>query len=795
MKTITCFYCKAKFGWKKFLQHLKYFHKHETVKFPCGEDGCCRKFQSLISFKSHLQEHNLGEFLDDNQSFSVATSITCPLPSPQVPELQDSPHSLMDVEVEFVAMDENIAAVSPGFTKEDLLRKLMAFDLSVHNYPNIPRNFVPPLHDSIKKNILTPFKNYLQTNLADSSSIDNIFDEFFQLFDSINSEKKLCKELAARKSYVYPTKRSFNHRRELCHKKGMIRIKELSCSFTYVSMKETISILFEIPNVFEQVLTYVQSLPMNGPVSSFLQSEFWQEKAQKIPHQDLILPFFLYIDGFGVDNPLGTKKNLHPIEAVYAKLPFIPPAVASKLVNIFFVMAFKKADKKHGFETFLAATINEAMDLEKNGLTVSVNGQKRNIKLVFSMMLGDNLGLNEVLGYICSFRGNHPCRICRVRKEILQVQHTEDKALLRSAENYTLDQSENDATNTGIKEKCALAQIPTFNVWDNVALDIMHDIFEGVAHYDLSFIFLKFLEDKYFDLAQLNERVQLFDYGNRIGDAPTTEITINHLQNRKLPTTASEMICFIEFLPLMIGDLIPRDDKTWELFLLLSQIVEIMTKYEIDIEETIHLDDLVARHHKLYIELFSDPLKFKFHNLVHAGSITRRIGPLMNIWCMRLEGKHKELKQYCRVNNNRKNLPYSLACKNQLKFSHRLLDQEDFSERIKLGTQVCETKYADITFNGTKYEPGLVVHFDCVDNHPVIGTIQECKFIDNTILFTVSTNVKCISYDHHFRSYVVANNPNQIIKQIEINEVLSFPRNVCRLRNKTKAIVLQPLPH
>jgi hypothetical protein len=99
----------------------------------------------MIFFKSHLQEHNLGEVFEDNQSYSISTSITFPLPSTQVSELQDSHHSLMDVEVEFVVMDGNVAAVSPDFTKEDLLRKLMTFDLSVHNDSCSHRNFVPSL--------------------------------------------------------------------------------------------------------------------------------------------------------------------------------------------------------------------------------------------------------------------------------------------------------------------------------------------------------------------------------------------------------------------------------------------------------------------------------------------------------------------------------------------------------------------------------------------------------------------------------------------------------------------------
>jgi hypothetical protein len=160
------------------------------------------------------------------------------------------------------------------------------------------------------------------------------------------------------------------------------------------------------------------------------------------------------------------------------------------------------------------------------------------------------LGLNDILGYICSFsKGNYPSRICRVHKNKLQIQHIENATLLRNAENCALDFALEDAAKTGIKQACVLSKIPSFNVWDNVAFDVMHDIFEGVAHYDLIQIFNKFIfEDKLFSLEELNERIHCFDYGNMISDAPTAHITANHLDNKKLSVSASEMICFVALM-------------------------------------------------------------------------------------------------------------------------------------------------------------------------------------------------------------------------------------------------------
>jgi hypothetical protein len=96
--------------------------------------------------------------------------------------------------------------------------------------------------------------------------------------------------------------------------------------------------------------------------------------------------------------------------------------------------------------------------------------------------------------------------------------------LLRQESNYREDEARCDPTNTGIKESCVLSKISSFSVWNNVALDVMHNVFEGVADYDLMFIFMKFIEAGYFDLAKLNERIliQFLHYGQYLTEVKLT---------------------------------------------------------------------------------------------------------------------------------------------------------------------------------------------------------------------------------------------------------------------------------
>lgn len=83
---------------------------------------------------------------------------------------------------------------------------------------------------------------------------------------------------------------------------------------------------------------------------------------------------------------------------------------------------------------------------------------------------------------------------------------------------------------------------------------------------------------------------------------------------------------------------------------------------------------LVTEHHEIYIKLFGNTLKTKHHNMLHYPRLMLRVGPLVNLWCMRFEAKHKESKIESHIITSRKNLLLTLALKHQLKLNDRLLN-------------------------------------------------------------------------------------------------------------------------
>lgn len=98
---------------------------------------------------------------------------------------------------------------------------------------------------------------------------------------------------------------------------------------------------------------------------------------------------------------------------------------------------------------------------------------------------------------------------------------------LRTEISYENEILVNDSSLTGRKEECVWNQIDSFHVANNKSVDIMHDIYEGVAPLEISLL-LENLIAKYplFTLETLNLRISNFNYGN--------------FENLNLPQTISQ---------------------------------------------------------------------------------------------------------------------------------------------------------------------------------------------------------------------------------------------------------------
>lgn len=81
---------------------------------------------------------------------------------------------------------------------------------------------------------------------------------------------------------------------------------------------------------------------------------------------------------------------------------------------------------------------------------------------------------------------------------------------------------------------------------------------------------------------------------------------------------ASQTWCLLRLLPLIIGDLIPKDNSYWINFLCLNELVDHITVPETTRDMARYLRDLIQEHHLCFKQLYPHQcLTPRFHHLIH----------------------------------------------------------------------------------------------------------------------------------------------------------------------------------
>lgn len=199
----------------------------------------------------------------------------------------------------------------------------------------------------------------------------------------------------------------------------------------------------------------------------------------------IVFPFFLYADDVEIYNPLGSHSNYQSITAIYYNFPLISENNSS-LSNIFLASLVKSVDfKEFGNNLCLINLINEINFLETEGIKIETSDGDFRVYFILGLVLGDNLGVNSLLEFTKSFSASYFCRFCKANKLLTKHMSIEDSNFIRTPDNYSVDVLKNNFKETGIYRESILNSIKSFYVTSNYCIDIMHDLFEGICHYNM----------------------------------------------------------------------------------------------------------------------------------------------------------------------------------------------------------------------------------------------------------------------------------------------------------------------
>lgn len=595
-----------------------------------------------------------------------------------------------------------------------------------------------------------------------------------------------------------------------------LKIRKINNRFRHAPVEEScvfipLRTLFEMYLSQENVLTRIKEY-MSGVTSekvilkNIMQGEYWKNVTF---HSDgITLPLCLFNDDFETGNALGSHAGKQKLNTTYISLPCLPPEKRGGLNSIFLGLVTKSSNlKTFGNRLVFKNIIKELIYLSKTGITV----QNEKIYFQLAALLGDNLGLNAIGGFTTNFsKTDFSCRVCLADKAQRNTMTVENKSLLRNRQNYAAHLAKNDMKSTGIREPCFFNDVPNFFILENCVLDVLHDCHDGIIKYDLAFIFRYCIRTaKYFTLAQLNQHIVTFNFGCDNSSKPPM-LSGSMLKKKTFKMSASETACLLKYLGIILGSLIPSDDKIWELYTALRRILDIVLSPALNPNASILLADYVAKHHSLYLQLTGRTLTPKFHNLVHYPRKILQLGPLVHLWGMRNEGKIQIMKQAATATRCRKNLSLTTGKRTQLQLAYRFSTKAFSNDTIEWGkaekiktnygfvrklnslnvtTAVPECLQNDNTIrpswvlhNGIKYCKGFALYVD-VDEEtstPLFGVIDNIFVTEDKFVYFLLKNLRTIHFDELRFAFLIE--PVESFSIIDINKLHDFhPHNAVKI--------------
>lgn len=612
-----------------------------------------------------------------------------------------------------------------------------------------------------------------------TNKINEVFRPYERVFDYVDTEKKIFALLREKRGLIEYEEKYVGTTLE----PKIVNNQEVFVSkkvyMLYVRLTDSLKFFFKIPGMFSKINNYLNKLyaDSSGIISNIVQTELWEK--MRGDFSGILIPLYVYFDEFEGGNALGSHAGVNKFGALYTLIGCLPPDISSQLTSIIFTGLICSKDMSAcSNEDVFQYLIKELNYLRTNGIPIFVDNKPIRLYFQLVLVLGDNLGVNDMFDFVTSFKDSPFCRACSATSDIWKIQPTERKDLLRTPQNYRLDLLKNSPKDTGLKSNSVFNKVRNFHVSTNVAFDVMHDFLHGVANYVLRGIINKFIFEKgYFTVQTLNSRITSFDFGPNKELNPPPVIYINHLKNKlSIKCSAAEMLTLIRFFGIIIGDLIKDpDDEYWALYKILRKILDIILSPRVIKAYVIELEQLVKELCTLYLKTFGN-LKPKFHILTHYATYMLKNGPLVNFWTMRCENRHRPLKAVVNCVSSSVNLLKSIATKETLKMCNMLhgFTVETNSDNVDYDRQDMHRKfYKDIKINGSIYKKDLVVVVDNSDILKLFGEIIDIFEENNKVKFKIN-QYREVYFDDHVQAYVLDQNDSEEII-VNFNDLPNMP--------------------
>lgn len=796
MPSYHCSNCEYK---SRFLHLLvRHYKDHDNMpgnRLHCPIKNCVRTYKSVSSLQNHISRSHKSSLLLSKNNTPQCSEVRELPPGPHwaSPNFDESEADTFDnaglcSHQSHVNQDE--IGNHNSLTPSDEQLKLFLLNLKAKKYVSdnvcemIVKYFESSYQNSINKvsEVLANLQNLSELEKHSILRPLNTAICDLNLYNTVHKQTIKLKE----KNYIEPLEIPLQSNKKT----------------VYIPLLESLELLLSHEDILAHVLQNNNAtLGDQNVIDNFSTGDKAKNSILFNEHNSLQIQ--LYFDDYTLTNPLASSSRKHKICGVYFQLGNIPHFLRSKLYTIQLVsLTNTEVVKELGFEIVFQRLLEDLKKLETEGITVKFEDQVHHFRGSVSTLVADNLAAHEVGGFTTSFSGYRICRFCNACKDNFKTQFNEKYFTFRSVGSYKaqlelVDQNSDLSSIYGIKKNSFLNDLDYFHICWSSPSDISHDLFEGVCLDLLSTVLSYFIKQKYFDLGFLNETIMSFPYFGKDKTNKPAKLFANG-SKISIRQTASQCLCLVKLLPLMIGHKIPTDCSYWKCYLSFLDCLDYIVAPSLSLGQIEFMRDLITLFVQSYSKLNNDiKIKPKLHYMIHFPTQYRYFGPLIHQSTLRYEGKHSNLKSLFGSSKNYKNPCLSIARRHQyLQSLHHhnsnFLEDENIQTRkfgsndspVNLLPSKIKSLFANIdpeqnislmtkvVYNGLSYEEDgiIVLAFDYQSSYS-FGKIHYVVLLKG-ILHLVVESLDTSNYCQHIHSYQLKEKNDPSFQLIQIGSLL-----------------------
>lgn len=316
----------------------------------------------------------------------------------------------------------------------EIVDHLIQIILFFYKNSSISRNVVVNMIQLFQHFLVNIFLLHLKVAILEATKgqyeqqIDEIFKYYGNIFNYVNSEKKIFDVLDIRGLSIKHELIYVNTTLVRTTFDGTDIYEPKDIFLAYVPLKKSLKFFFQLPGVYAKVIDYLNQLyrDRSGIICNIVQTDLWKNMRSNC--SSTLIPIYFYFDEFEGGNDLGSHAGKNKFGALYSYIACLPQDVASRLSSIIFTGLICAKDKKACTnEDVFKELIKDLNALRTEGLTIMVNEKRLKLYFQLVLVLGDNLGLNEIFDMTYSFKDSGWCRACYAASNESKVQSVENQ--------------------------------------------------------------------------------------------------------------------------------------------------------------------------------------------------------------------------------------------------------------------------------------------------------------------------------------------------------------------------------